>query len=315
MPIRIPDALPATAALERENIFVMTEYRALHQDIRPLRVLILNLMPTKIATETQIMRKLSNTPLQIEVELLRTITHDATHVSEDHLETFYRTFEEVEHEHFDGLIITGAPVEQLDFEEVDYWQELQRIMDWSVENVHSTLHICWGAQAGLYHHYGIGKYELPKKLSGVYEHYLVKRSSPLVRGFDDRFFAVHSRYTGVRRDDVEASPDLEVVAVSDEAGLYIVKSVDSRQFFVFGHPEYDADTLRLEYERDVARGIDPEIPANYFPEDDPMREPLNTWCSQAQLLYTNWLNYYVYQTTPYDIRLAGRLARAKAGLV
>lgn len=315
MPIRIPDALPATAALERENIFVMTEYRALHQDIRPLRVLILNLMPTKIATETQIMRKLSNTPLQIEVELLRTITHDATHVSEDHLETFYRTFEEVEHEHFDGLIITGAPVEQLDFEEVDYWQELQRIMDWSVENVHSTLHICWGAQAGLYHHYGIGKYELPKKLSGVYEHYLVKRSSPLVRGFDDRFFAVHSRYTGVRRDDVEASPDLEVVAVSDEAGLYIVKSVDSRQFFVFGHPEYDADTLRLEYERDMARGIDPEIPANYFPEDDPTREPLNTWCSQAQLLYTNWLNYYVYQTTPYDIRLAGRLARAKAGLV
>lgn len=315
MPIRIPDALPATAALERENIFVMTEYRALHQDIRPLRVLILNLMPTKIATETQIMRKLSNTPLQIEVELLRTITHDATHVSEDHLETFYRTFEEVEHEHFDGLIITGAPVEQLDFEEVDYWQELQRIMDWSVENVHSTLHICWGAQAGLYHHYGIGKYELPKKLSGVYEHYLVKRSSPLVRGFDDRFFAVHSRYTGVRRDDVEASPDLEVVAVSDEAGLYIVKSVDSRQFFVFGHPEYDADTLRLEYERDLARGIDPEIPANYFPEDDPTREPLNTWCSQAQLLYTNWLNYYVYQTTPYDIRLAGRLARAKAGLV
>lgn len=315
MPIRIPDALPATQALERENIFVMTEYRALHQDIRPLRVLILNLMPTKIATETQIMRKLSNTPLQIEVELLRTVSHEATHVSEDHLETFYRTFEEVEHEHFDGLIITGAPVEQLDFEDVDYWPELQRIMDWSVENVHSTLHICWGAQAGLYHHYGINKHELPAKLSGVYEHYLVKRSSPLVRGFDDRFYAVHSRYTEVRASDVEACGELEVVAASEVAGLYIVKSVDSRQFFVFGHPEYDTDTLRLEYERDMKRGIDPQVPANYFPGDDPAREPLNTWCSQAQLLYTNWLNYYVYQTTPYDIRLAGRIARAKAGLV
>ena len=272
-------------------------------------------MPTKIATETQIMRKLSNTPLQIEVELLRTVSHEATHVSEDHLETFYRTFEEVEHEHFDGLIITGAPVEQLDFEDVDYWPELQRIMDWSVENVHSTLHICWGAQAGLYHHYGINKHELPAKLSGVYEHYLVKRSSPLVRGFDDRFYAVHSRYTEVRASDVEACGELEVVAASEVAGLYIVKSVDSRQFFVFGHPEYDTDTLRLEYERDVKRGIDPQVPANYFPDDDPSREPLNTWCSQAQLLYTNWLNYYVYQTTPYDIRLAGRIARAKAGLV
>ena len=315
MPIRIPDALPATETLEGENIFVMTEFRALHQDIRPLHVLILNLMPTKIATETQIMRKLSNTPLQIEVELLRTATHDAKNVSESHLETFYRTFEEVEHEHFDGLIITGAPVEQLDFEDVDYWPELQRIMDWSVDNVHSTLHICWGAQAGLYHHYGIQKHELPAKLSGVYEHYLVKKSSPLVRGFDDRFNAVHSRYTEVRREDVEACCDLEVLAVSDEAGLYIVKSVDSRQFFVFGHPEYDADTLKLEYERDLDRGIDPDIPVNYFPDDDPAREPLNTWCSQAQLLYTNWLNYYVYQTTPYDIRLAGRLARRRAGLV
>ena len=315
MPIRIPNALPATAALDSENIFVMTEFRALHQDIRPLRVLILNLMPTKIATETQIMRKLSNTPLQIEVELLRTRTHDAKNVSEDHLETFYRTFEEVEHEHFDGLIITGAPVEQLDFEDVDYWPELQRIMDWSLENVHSTLHICWGAQAGFYHHYGIGKRELPAKLSGVYEHRLVKRSSPLVRGFDDRFFAVHSRYTESCREVIEACPDLEVVAESDEAGLYIVKSTDSRQFFVFGHPEYDADTLRLEYERDLGRGINPDVPAHYFPDDDPSREPLNVWCSQAQLLYTNWLNYYVYQTTPYDIRLAGRLARRRAGLV
>ena len=315
MPIRIPDALPATAALEAENIFVMTEYRALHQDIRPLRVLILNLMPTKIATETQIMRKLSNTPLQIEVELLRTATHDAKNISENHLETFYRTFKEVEHEHFDGLIITGAPVEQLDFHDVDYWSELERIMDWSTTNVHCTLHICWGAQAGLYHHYGIQKHPLPAKLSGVYEHHLVKRTCPLVRGFDDRFFAVHSRYTGVDEADVLANPDLEIIATSDVAGLYIVKSTDSHRFFVFGHPEYDTDTLKLEYERDVARGIDPDVPVNYFPDDDPTREPVNTWCSQAQLLYTNWLNYYVYQTTPYDIRQAGRSARARAGLV
>ena len=305
MPIRIPDALPATAALESENIFVMTEYRALHQDIRPLRVLILNLMPTKIATETQIMRKLSNTPLQIEVELLRTRSHEAKHVSAAHLETFYRTFDDVRGEHFDGLIITGAPVEQLDFQDVDYWDELVEIMDWSTTNVHSTLHICWGAQAGLYHHYGINKHTLPAKLSGVYEHRLVKPSSPLVRGLDDRFFAVHSRYTGVDEDAVRANPELEVIATSDAAGLYIVKTTDSRRFFVFGHPEYDRDTLKLEYERDVAAGINPDIPVNYFPNDDPAQTPLNMWRAQAQLLYTNWLNYYVYQTTPYDVSRAG----------
>ena len=305
MPIRIPDALPATETLEGENIFVMTEYRAIHQDIRPLHVLILNLMPTKIATETQIMRKLSNTPLQIEVELMRTKSHEATHVAASHLETFYRTFDEVRDRHYDGLIITGAPVEQMPFEQVDYWPELCDIMEWSTTNVHSTLHICWGAQAGLYYHYGIDKYDLPAKASGVFEHRLVKPSSPLVRGLDDRFWAVHSRNTGVRREDVEAVPELEVIAVSDEVGLYIVKSTDSRRFFIFGHPEYDADTLRLEYERDVKRGIDPEIPANYFPNDDPTQPPLNVWRAQAQLLYTNWLNYYVYQTTPYDIRQAG----------
>ena len=305
MPIRIPDALPATEILEGENIFVMTEFRALHQDIRPLRVLILNLMPTKIATETQLMRKLSNTPLQIQVDLLRTKSHEATHVSAGHLETFYRTFEDIENEHYDGLIITGAPVELMEFEEVDYWDELCRIMDWSSTHVHSTLHICWGAQAGLYYHYGIQKYRLPKKASGVFEHRLLKPRSPLVRGFDDRFYAVHSRNTDVRIEDVEAVDDLEVVAVSDEVGLYIVKSVDSRRFFVFGHPEYDTDTLKLEYERDVKRGIDPEIPTNYFPDDDPARTPLNVWRSQAQLLYTNWLNYYVYQTTPYDLEKVG----------
>lgn len=305
MPIRIPDALPATEILEGENIFVMTEFRALHQDIRPLRVLILNLMPTKIATETQLMRKLSNTPLQIQVDLLRTKSHEATHVSAGHLETFYRTFEDIENEHYDGLIITGAPVELMEFEEVDYWEELCRIMDWSSTHVHSTLHICWGAQAGLYYHYGIQKYRLPKKASGVFEHRLLKPKSPLVRGFDDRFYAVHSRNTDVRIEDVEAVDDLEIVAVSDEVGLYIVKSVDSRRFFVFGHPEYDTDTLKLEYERDVKRGIDPEIPTNYFPDDDPSRAPLNVWRSQAQLLYTNWLNYYVYQTTPYDLEKVG----------
>ena len=306
MPIRIPDALPATEILEGENIFVMTEYRAFHQDIRPLRVLILNLMPTKIATETQIMRKLSNTPLQIEVELLRTASHDATHVSAQHLETFYRTFDEVEDEHFDGLIITGAPVEQLAFEEIDYWDELVRIMDWSSTNVHSTLHICWGAQAGLYYHYGIQKVMLPAKLSGVYEHRRVKPSSPWVRGIDDRFYAVHSRYTGVDEAAVRANPSLEVIAESDVAGLYLVKSTDSRRFFVFGHPEYDADTLKLEYERDVKAGIEPDVPVNYFPNDDPTQPPLNMWRAQAQLLYTNWLNYYVYQTTPYDIQRAGK---------
>lgn len=305
MPIRIPDALPATETLKRENIFVMTEYRALHQDIRPLRVLILNLMPTKIATETQLMRKLSNTPLQIEVELLRTRSHEATHVAPEHLEAFYRTFDDVADEHYDGLIITGAPVEQMPFEEVDYWDELCRIMDWSTTHVHSTLHICWGAQAGLYHHYGIEKHDLPQKASGVFEHRIVKPSSPLVRGFDDRVWAVHSRNTDVRVADVEAEPELEIIALSDEVGLYIVKSRDSRRFFVFGHPEYDRDTLAQEYARDLARGIDPQVPANYFPDDDPTREPRCTWRSQAQLLYTNWLNYYVYQTTPYDIRRAG----------
>ncbi|HJG31061.1 MAG TPA: homoserine O-succinyltransferase [Collinsella ihuae] len=305
MPIRIPDALPATETLEGENIFVMTEYRAIHQDIRPLHVLILNLMPTKIATETQIMRKLSNTPLQIEVELMRTKSHEATHVAASHLETFYRTFDEVRDRHYDGLIITGAPVEQMPFEEVDYWAELCDIMEWSTTHVHSTLHICWGAQAALYYHYGIDKYDLPAKASGVFQHRLIKPSSPLVRGLDDRFWAVHSRNTGVRREDVEAVSELEVIAVSDEVGLYIAKSTDSRRFFVFGHPEYDSDTLKLEYERDIKCGIDPQIPVNYFPDDDPTKEPLNVWRAQAQLLYTNWLNYYVYQTTPYDIRKAG----------
>ena len=305
LPIKIPDSLPARAVLESENIFVMTEHRATTQRIRPLRIAILNLMPLKIVTETQILRCLSNTPIQIEVDLIQTKTYHSKNTPEDHLLTFYKTFDDIRDQKYDGFIITGAPIELMPFEEVDYWPELCQIMDWSTTHVHSTLHICWGAQAGLYHHYGIQKYDLPAKASGVFEHYLVKPKSPLVRGFDDRFYAVHSRNTDVRREDVEAEPQLEVVAVSDEVGLYIVKSTDSRRFFVFGHPEYDTDTLRLEYERDVKRGLNPEVPAHYFPGDDPSAEPRNVWRSQAQLFYTNWLNYYVYQTTPYDLARAG----------
>lgn len=305
MPIRIPDQLPATAQLEQENIFVMTENRAMHQDIRPLRVLLLNLMPTKIVTETQILRKLSNTPLQIEVDLLQTASHVAKNVSEEHLKTFYTTFDQVKDKHYDGLIITGAPVEKLDFEDVDYWPELCDIMEWSKTNVHCTLHICWGAQAGIYYHYGVQKYELPEKMFGVFEHEVLKPHSPLLRGFNDAFNAPHSRHTEVRAEDIEAHPDLELLAVSDEAGVYIAKSADSKNFFVFGHPEYDRATLKAEYDRDVNLGLEIAIPRHYYPNDDPTQAPRSTWRSHAQLLYTNWLNYYVYQTTPYDIGQAG----------
>lgn len=311
MPIRIPDSLPATAALESENIFVMTEYRAMHQDIRPLRLLLLNLMPTKITTETQILRKLSNTPLQVEVELLQTVSHDAKNTAAEHLEAFYTTFEEVRDQHFDGLIITGAPVERLEFEEVDYWPELCEIMEWSKTHVHSTLHICWGAQAGIYYHYGVAKRALPEKMFGVFPHQVVKRTSPLVRGFDDVFWAPHSRFTEVTAADIEAHSDLELIAVSDEAGVYVAKSTDSQNFFVFGHPEYDRETLAVEYERDIANGMTMALPAHYYPGDDPTVEPVSTWFSHAQLLYTNWLNYYVYQTTPYDISRAGREGAAE----
>lgn len=301
MPIRIPDALPATSTLECENIFVMTEHRAMHQDIRPLHLLILNLMPTKIETETQILRKLSNSPLQVEVEFLQTASHTATNVSAQHLESFYTTFEQVKNKCYDGLIVTGAPVERLDFEEVDYWQELCEIMEWSRSNVHSTLHICWGAQAGIYYHYGVEKYPLPGKMFGVFSHRLIKPFSPLVRGFDDEFLAPHSRHTDIRAEDISSHPELEIVALSDEAGVYIAKSRDSRNIFVFGHPEYDADTLDREFTRDAGRGMDPHLPLHYYPDNDPELRPLNTWRACAQLLYTNWLNYYVYQTTPYDL--------------
>ena len=301
MPIKIPDALPATAILESENIFVMTEYRALHQDIRPLKVLILNLMPTKIVTETQILRKLSNTPVQIQVELLRTASYQSQHTDEDHLASFYTTFDQVRDRNFDGMIITGAPVENLEFNQVDYWPELCEIMDCSSNQVQSTLHIWWGAQAGLYFHHGIEKRSLPRKLFGVYEHRVLKPSSPLFRGFDDVFCAPHSRYTEVWEKDIRAAPGLELLATSSEAGVYAVKTEDSSQFFIMGHPEYDPDTLAREYRRDIDKGLDIAVPAHYFPADAPARVPVVRWRCAGKLLYTDWLNYYLYQTTPYDL--------------
>lgn len=306
MPIKIADLLPAKDVLENENIFVMTELRAIHQDIRPLKLLILNLMPTKIVTETQLLRKLSNTPLQIEVEFLQTISHEAKNVDTQHLESFYTSFEKIKDKHYDGMIITGAPVENLDFEDVDYWAELCDIMDWTSRNVHSTFHICWGAQAGLYYHYGIKKVQLPRKTSGVFSHKVLKPQSPFFRGFDDTFNVPHSRYTGVLEEDILQVPELELMSVSDEAGVFAVKSQDNRRFFITGHPEYDADTLALEYSRDVTKGLDIDVPKNYFPNDDSTQPPIVTWRAHAQLLYTNWLNYYVYQTTPYDIDAIGK---------
>ena len=301
MPIRIPDSLPATATLESENIFVMTEYRALHQDIRPLKLLILNLMPTKITTETQLLRKLSNTPLQIDIELLQVVSHEAKNISEKHLESFYRTFDEIRGKRYDGMIITGAPVENMEFEAVDYWEELCRIMEWSKRNVHCTLHICWGAQAGLYYHFGLKKRQLDEKLFGVFEHTVIKRKSPFFRGFDDVFYAPHSRWTEIPQEEILKVPELELMATSSEAGVFAVKTESSRQFFVMGHPEYDRDTLALEYFRDVKAVKKIGVPKNYFPHDNPAQTPIVKWRSAAQLMYTNWLNYYVYQTTPYDL--------------
>lgn len=301
MPIKIPDSLPATSILESENIFVMTEFRAMHQDIRPLNVLILNLMPTKIVTETQLLRKLSNTPLQIKVEFLQMATHESTHVDAGHLENFYSTFDQVKNRWFDGMIITGAPLEGMAFEEVDYWEELCQIMEWSKKHVHCTMHICWGAFAGMYYHYGVPKYNRPDKLSGVYRNDVLKKSSPLFRGFDDEFLAPHSRATEFHAKDILAIPELELICTSEDAGVTIVKSTDSRHFFVTCHLEYDWDTLKLEYERDLAKGMNPSIPVHYFPDDDPTKKPVVRWRSAGQLLFGNWINYYVYQTTPYEI--------------
>ena len=306
MPIKISDSLPARQILENENIFVITEFRAMHQDIRPLKLIILNLMPTKIVTETQLLRKLANTPLQIEIEFLQTISHTAKNVDPLHLDSFYTSFDQIKDAYFDGMIITGAPVENLEFEDVDYWPELCRIMEWTKHNVHSTLHICWGAQAGLYYHYGIPKYQLPKKLFGIYRHTMLKPQSPFFRGFDDEFNMPHSRYTEFLEKDILAVPELELMAVSDKAGVFAVKSENNRHFFITGHPEYDPETLALEYFRDVKKGLEIDIPENYFEGNDPANPPVVTWRAHAQLMYSNWLNYYVYQTTPYNIHDIGK---------
>jgi homoserine O-succinyltransferase len=301
VPVNIPRALPARATLEAENIFVMSEGRAGHQDIRPLRIAIVNLMPTKVATETQLLRLLGNTPLQVQITLLHMGSHASRNTAPEHLETFYRTIDEVRDEKFDGLIITGAPVELLPFEQVDYWDELRSLMDWSTEHVFSALHVCWGAQAALHHHYGIPKHELPSKVFGVFGHRVLQPQAPVLRGFDEIFPAPHSRYTTILADDIRACPDLVLLAESDEAGVYLVADFDGRQIFVTGHPEYELGTLQAEYERDVARGLPISVPRNYFPNDDPTHRPRMTWRSHAFLLYANWLNYCVYQRTPYDL--------------
>ena len=301
MPIKIPNELPAVKVLENENIFVMTETRAITQDIRPLKILILNLMPTKIDTETQLSRLLGNTPLQVEIELIHTSTHKSKNTSEEHLLAFYKEFSDVCDSFYDGMIITGAPVEKMPFEEVEYWDELCEIMDWTRTHVHSTLHICWGAQAGLYHHFGINKHMMDKKLSGVFAHTVDYKRSILFRGFDEVFYVPHSRYTTVLREDIEKESGLRVLASSERAGVFAVITPGGKQVFLTGHAEYDADTLEKEYKRDKAQGIAPEVPENYYPGDDDTKPPMLTWRAHATLLFTNWLNYFVYQTTPYEI--------------
>jgi homoserine O-succinyltransferase len=301
MPVKIPTTLPARGVLENENIFVMDEDRALHQDIRALRVAILNLMPTKIATETQILRLLSNSALQVEITLLHTATYESKNTDADHLLEHYVTFDDVKHEKFDGLIVTGAPIEHLPFEEVDYWNELTQIMDWAETHVESTFYICWGAQAALYHKYGIPKYDLPRKMFGVFEHRVLSREESLMRGFDDIFLAPHSRHTEIRREDIEKVAELKILAESDDAGVYIVTSKDGRHLFITGHSEYDPQTLKGEYDRDVNKGLPIHVPKNYYPQDNPAQPPVVRWRGHANLLYANWLNYYVYQITPYDL--------------
>lgn len=301
MPIKIPDSLPATATLESENIFVMTEYRAMHQDIRPLKLLILNLMPTKIVTETQLLRKLSNSPLQVQVELLHTLSHVSQNTDAEHLSSFYTSFDQIKDRNYDGMIITGAPVENLDFTDVDYWDELCQIMDWTTTHVHSTLHICWGAQAALHYHYGLQKTQLPQKLFGVFQHTLVDKSVPLLRGFDEVYWMPHSRHTEISAEQIRSTGKLYILSASPEAGVNIVSNHNGRQIFIFGHSEYEAGTLAEEYFRDLDKGLPIQLPCNYFPQDDPAQKPIRIWRSHAYLFYSNWLNYYVYQSTPYDL--------------
>ncbi len=302
MPIKIPNDLPAVQTLLDENIFAITETRAITQDIRPLKILLLNLMPKKIETETQICRILGNTPLQIELTLIRTATHKSSNVSEEHLLAFYKTFDDIKSENFDGMIITGAPVENMEFTEVDYWEELCAIMDWSTTHVHSTLHICWGAQAGLYHHFGIKKYKMDKKLFGVFPHICEHPTSMLLRGFDSVFYAPHSRYTYVRREDIEAQEKLKILASSEKAGVHIVAQNGGRRFFVMGHSEYDPLTLDAEYRRDAAAGLQTALPENYYTDNDPEKGVIVNWRAHGSLLFINWLNYFVYQSTPYDLK-------------
>ena len=301
MPVKIANDLPARLELEEENIFVMDEDRALSQDFRALEILILNLMPIKQDTELQLLRSMSNTPVQLDVTFLQLESHVSKNTSASHLRKFYLTFSDIKNKNFDGMIITGAPVEKLAFEEVNYWDELAEIMEWSKKHVTSTLHICWGAQAGLYYHFGVRKVEFEKKLSGIYKHKVMNRKEPLVRGFDDIFMAPHSRYTEASREDILKNKNLKVLADSDEAGIYIVMTEDGRQVFIMGHPEYDRYTLDQEYKRDLEKGIDPDLPVNYYPDDDCNRKPVLSWRSHANNLYTNWLNYYVYQNTPYEL--------------
>ena len=299
MPLKIPSDLPAFDILEGENIFVMDQNRAMSQDIRPLEIAIVNLMPTKIVTETQLLRLIGNTPLQVNITLIKTESHDPSHISAEHMESFYKNFSDIKKRHFDGLIITGAPIEHLEFEEVDYWEEMVKIMNWADQHITSTLFICWGSQAGLYHHYGIPKYMMDEKKSGVFSHRIYNRKHVLTSGFDDEFLAPHSRYTEVRKEDIEKVSDLEILADSEEAGIYLVASRDLKRIFVTGHSEYDPLTLKDEYERDVAKGLDIKIPRNYFLNDDPKSEPVVKWRSHASLLFSNWLNYCVYQETPF----------------
>ena len=301
MPINIPDGLPATVTLDRENIFYMTEQRAHRQDIRPLRIALLNLMPTKIETETQLLRLLGNTPLQVDIEFLQTASHQSKHTPNDHLVKFYKTFYDVRDQKFDGMVITGAPVEMMSFEVVDYWEELTEIMEWSRDHVYSTFHICWGAQAGLYYHYGVNKHLLDSKMFGVFRHRVLDPTHPLLRGFDEIFWAPHSRHTTVLAKEINQVPALQILADSEEAGVYIAASRDGRQFFVTGHSEYDSDTLAGEYFRDLKRGLPIDLPRHYFPDNDPANAPPLVWRGHSSLLFANWLNYFVYQQTPFDL--------------
>lgn len=305
MPIQIPNDLPAAEVLQKENIFVMKQTRAETQHIRPLEIVLLNLMPTKIVTETQLSRMLGNTPLQVHLELMMLSTHKAKNTPEEHLLSFYKTFDELKDRKFDGMVITGAPVENMPFEQVNYWEELTEIMEWSKDHVHSTFHICWGAQAGLYYHYGIQKYPLPEKMFGVFKHKADYKHAILLRGFDDEFWVPHSRHTTIRREDIEATPGLKILASSEEAGVYILMNKEGRQIFVTGHSEYDPDTLEREYLRDKYRGLPIQVPKNYYPDDDDSQAPIVRWRGHGNLLYSNWLNYFVYQTTPYDIMAVG----------